>query len=292
MAIADIRQAMNKTSKSMLLIVLILGLAAGVYWLEQPATPPATVPPVASVPDLKQLAEQAVAVYRSAQNMQTGAKPGQWKLDAKASNSPGPFVGVFCPLQLAQDGQGRQLLLSTFVADTADSAGEGMDSFAASGISRLLLFVLQNGQYVLQTEKQLEMGSNGMAAAARVVQLGPHEWGWVLQSSYLQQGYTASTVEFFHATATDIRSMGHLTEQADNKGVCGDSAGDGCPAITDLQVRWRWLPQAAMPDGRFYPLDIQWQGMIDGKKISQHAQLLPDAGSGIYPFPASLNVQF
>lgn len=283
---------MTKTNRTMLLIVLILGLAAGVYWLEQPSTPPAAVLPAARAPDLKPLAEQAVAVYRSAQNMQTATKPGQWKLDAKASNSAGPFVGSFGPLQLAQDGEGRQLLLTTFVADTADSAGEGMDSFAASGISRLLLFVLQNGQYVLQTEKQLEMGTNGMAASARVVQLGPHEWGWVMQSGYLQQGYTASTVEFFHATATDIRSMGHLTEQADNKGVCGDAGGDGCPAVTDLQVRWRWLPQVGAANGRFYPLDVQWQGLIDGKKISQHAQLLPDAGSGIYPFPATLNVQF
>lgn len=283
---------MTKTTGIMLLIVLILGLAAGVYWLEQPSTPPAAVSPAASALDLKQLAEQAVAVYRSAQNMQTATKPGQWKLDAKASNSAGPFVGAFGPLQLAQDGQGRQLLLTTFVADTADSAGEGMDSFAASGISRLLLFVLQNGQYVLQTEKQLEMGTNGMAASARVVQLGPHEWGWVMQSGYLQQGYTASTVEFFHATATDIRSMGHLTEQADNKGVCGEAGGDGCPAVTDLQVRWRWLPQVGAANGRFYPLDIQWQGLIDGRKVSQHSQLLPDAGSGIYPFPATLNVQF
>lgn len=283
---------MNKTNRIMLLIVLIFGLAAGVYWLEQPSMPPATVPTVASAPDLNRLAEQAVALYRSSQDMQAGPKPEQWKLQAKASNSAGPFVGAFGPLQQAQDGQGRQLLLTTFVADTADSAGEGMDSFAASGISRLLLFVLQNGQYVLQTEKQLEMGTNGMAAAARVVQLGPHEWGWVLQSAYLQQGYTAGTVEFFHATASDIRSMGHLTEQADNKGVCGDAAGDGCPAVTELQTHWRWLPQAATPGGRFYPLDIQWQGMIDGRKVSQHSQLLPDANSGNYPFPPSLNVQF
>ena len=282
---------MTKTTGIMLLIVLILGLAAGVYWLEQPSTPPAAVSPAASAPDLKQLAEQGLAVYRSTQNMQTATKPGQWKLDAKASNSPGPFVGEFGPLQLAQDGLGRQLLLTTFVADTADSAGEGMDSFAASGITRLLLFVLQNGQYVLQTEKQLEMGTNGMAASARVEQLGPREWGWSLHSSYLQQGYTASTVEFFHATATDIRSMGHLTEQADNKGVCGDAGGDGCPAVTDLQAHWQWQ-QAVAPDARFYPLDVQWRGLIDGKKISQHSQLLPEAGNGIYPFPANLNVQF
>ncbi|WP_287881177.1 hypothetical protein [Aquitalea sp.] len=281
---------MNKTTRIMLLIVLIFGVAATVYWLEQPAPTPAPAP-LAQTPDLNRLAEQALAVYRSTQNMQTGSKPDQWKLDAKASNSAGPFVGAFGPLQLARDGQGRQLLLTSFVADTADSAGEGMDSFAASGISRLLLFVLQNGQYVLQTEKQLEMGTNGMAASARVVQLGPHEWGWTLHSSYLQQGYTASTVEFFHATATDIRSMGHLTEQADNKGVCGDAGGDGCPAVTDVQARWQWRPVAS-PDARFYPLDVQWQGLIDGRKISQHAQLLPDAGSGIYPFPANLNVQF
>lgn len=282
---------MNKTNRMMLLIVLIVGLAAGVYWLEAPAPAPATPAPQAAAPDLKRLAEQAVAVYRSAQNMQTTAKPGQWKLDAKASNSAGPFVGAFGPLQLAQDGQGRQLLLTTFVADTADSAGEGMDSFAASGISRLLLFVLQNGQYVLQSEKQLEMGTNGMAAAARVVQLGPQQWGWVLQSGYVQQGYTASTVEFFHATGSDIRSMGHLTEQADNLGVCGEAGGDGCPAPTNLQARWQWLPKAVASAG-FYPLDVQWSGVLDGRKVSQHAQLLPDAGSGIYPFPASLNVQF
>ncbi|WP_124644083.1 MULTISPECIES: hypothetical protein [Aquitalea] len=283
---------MNKTNRTMLLIVLILGLAAGVYWLEQPATPPAAVPAVAHAPDLKRLAEQAVAVYRSQQDMQAGPKPGQWKLQAQASNSPGPFVGAFGPLQLARDGQGRQLLLSTFVADTADSAGEGMDSFAASGISRLLCFVLQDGQFVLQTEKQLEMGTNGMAAAARVVQLGPQEWGWVMQSAYTQQGYSASTVEFFHAVASDIRSMGRLTEQADNNGVCADAAGAGCPAVTDLQVRWQWLQQAGQPVGRFYPLDISWQGRIDGKPVSGRRQLLPDANSGNYPFPPSLNVQF
>lgn len=282
---------MSKTSKSMLLMVLILGLAAGVYWLERPAQPPAAPVAVASAPDLNQLAEQALALYRSKQNMQAGPKPGQWKLAAQASNSAGPFVGAFGPTQLARDGQGRQLLLSTFVADTADSAGEGMDSFAASGISRLLLFVLQDGQFVLQTEKQLEMGTNGMAATAKVVQLGPQEWGWILQSSYVQQGYSASTVEFFHATASDIRSMGQLTEQADNKGVCVDADAD-CPAVTDLHTRWQWLQQAGQPVGRFYPLDVRWQGLIDGRKVSQHSQLLPDADSGSYPFPASLKVQF
>jgi len=283
----------NKTNRIMLLIVLIVGLAAGIVWLELPATTPAVTPAsVVRAPDLNRLAEQAVAVYRSSQGMQAGPKPGQWKLQAQASNSPGPFVGVFGPLQLVRDGQGRQLLLSTFVADTADSAGEGMDSFAASGISRLLCFVLQDGQFVLQTEKQLEMGTNGMAAAARVVQLGPQEWGWVLQSGYVQQGYTASTVEFFHAAASDIRSMGRLTEQADNKGVCADDGAAGCPALTDLQVHWQLLQQAGQPVGRFYPLDIRWQGRIDGKPVSGQRQLLPDANSGNYPFPPSLNVQF
>ena len=295
MAIGDVRQAMNKTSKSMLLVVLILGLAAGVYWLEKPAAPPVAAVPVVIRPDNGKLAEQALAVYRSSQNMLAGSKPGQWRLEAQASNSPGPFVGAFGPLQLAQDSQGRQLLLTTFVADTADSAGESMDSFAASGITRLLMFVLQDGQYVLQAEQQLEMGSNGMAAAARVVQLGPQEWGWIMQGSFTQQGYSASTVEFFHLASSQILSMGRLTERADNKGVCGDIQGDACPAVTDLQVHWQWLKPGgqASPGGpRFYPLDVQWQGLIDGRKVSQHSQLLPDASSGIYPFPASLNVQF
>ena len=105
---------MNKTTRIMLLIVLIFGVAATVYWLEQPAPTPAPAP-LAQAPDLNRLAEQALAVYRSTQNMQTGSKPGQWKLDAKASNSAGPFVGAFGPLQLARDGQGRQLLLTSVV---------------------------------------------------------------------------------------------------------------------------------------------------------------------------------
>ena len=289
MAIGDVRQAMNKTSKSMLLVVLILGLAAGVYWLERPAAPAVAAVSTVIQPDIGKLAEQALVDYRSSQNMQAGPKPGQWKLQAQASNSAGPFVGSFGPLQTVVDSQGHSFLLTTLVADTADSIGESMDSFAASGITRLLLFALQDQHYVLKTERQLEMGVNGMAATARVVQLGPQEWGWVVQSSYTQQGYSASTALFFHADGGQILDMGRLTEQADNKGVCADASDSRCPAPTDLQARWQWVNKTGQ---RYFPLDIRWQGVIDGRQVSQQSQLLPDANSGSYPFPASLNVQF
>ncbi len=268
----------------MAVIVLVVGLLAGVAWLEWP-TPPAPKPLAAPV-DEARLAEAAIAAYREEHEMAAAGKAGQWKFDASASNGGGEFVGVFGPLVRVRDAAGQGWLLTTLNADTAESAGDGMDSFAASGVNRMLLFALRDGQYRLAAEEQLEMGTNGMAGSAKVAQLGPRQWGWVLQGGYLQQGYSATNVHFFRADGGKIRSMGTLVSEADNSGACGEQGSAACP-LTALKVEWRWQQVA----GDFWPLQVSWRGKLEGRAVTKQLSLLPN-GQGEYPFPQELNIQF
>ncbi|HJV06754.1 MAG TPA: hypothetical protein VJ642_05545 [Chromobacteriaceae bacterium] len=262
---------------------LVAGLVGYLYWM------PPMVPAMAA-PSPTRLAEQAQRAYRQQHAMRAASAPGEWQLAALDSQSGERlrYLGRFASPLPVTDAQGGQWLLGSFSANTEASANAGEDSFATPGVSRLLLWQLQGGRYVLRSERQRQSGSQGMAPAVRMLQLGAHAWGWVVESRYLHMGYQWAQAEFFLAAGGAILPMGQLVTRADNRGACVDGAVE-CAPPTDLQAQWRLVARPGLP---FYPLEVEWSGMLNGQRIARHLSLLPERHSRRYPFPEALNVSF
>ncbi|WP_028499482.1 hypothetical protein [Microvirgula aerodenitrificans] len=248
--------------------------------------PAATAVAVAPAPDGRTL-ERGLEHYRSAQKMSAGPKPGRWLVDAETQNGPTRLDGHFLAPQFFTAADGVHYALTAFVADTVDAQGDGMDSFAASGQVRTLLFADQAGDFVLKDSRTLTAGTQGMAPGVRLVRLGEQAWGWQISNGWTHMGYSRENVEFFAARDGHIVPMGELVTSASDAGTCPDAS--NCPVSTELTASWRLVPEAGKP---FYSLEVDWSGRLRGQAIQRKMTLQPDAATLRYPVPKAFNISF
>ncbi|CUA82000.1 hypothetical protein Ga0061063_0848 [Gulbenkiania indica] len=265
------------------------GAALGWWWthpavaVRLPSANPEASAVTASVPAQRQTLETALADYRRQQGMRPGPLPGTWLLQADTGSGPDRFVGRFGVPYFTAGPEGRQQALVALLADTEAAQGDAMDSFAAAGLVRLLVFELREGRYRLLATHTQPSGAHGMAAAdVQPIRMGEAAWGWQLTAGWSHQGYSQRNVDFFLATPDDIVPIGRLAVEADNAGA-GCGSGAAC-APTALTARWVLRPQ---PGQALYALDVHWQGVLEGRPLKRH--LLLEAGAARrYAIPVEL----
>lgn len=116
-----------------------------------------------------------------------------------------------------------------------------------------------------------EIGSYGRAPAEEdfhLEQLGPGQnYGWVVDTSFTNQGATLSAGFAYGLLGSDFRKLGRIPSGYDDAGICEDGkntfTGGGCSSYTG---RITFGPPAV---GGFHTAIVNLKGVLNGKPVDQ-----------------------
>lgn len=164
-------------------------------------------------------------------------------------------------------------------------------SHPTPGLTDFFLLRMQDGKAVASAEQHLQdYGSMGNPGEIKTMQLGADLWGFVVNSSFSNMGYTASNWHFVLPEGDGFHDAGFLRSHIDNLGTveaCQDME-TGCTAPKAFDIDFALDTDRSDPSAAYWPLLVTESGPACGQPANASHRVLLDPATMHYQIPSIL----